>query len=481
MRFAAPFSTFSFCAFALLAGSRASGATDASLDALLAKSRAASGAPYRYHVVSRSRETEDGRDYEVTTETEGLKYLARKCLGTLCPGGFYFDGDRSFDTNFNDTALPLSARVDGLQLTLRAIASYAFTAPSFRSDGGQVQRRDDVMRDGKPFRRVAVAPRLGAFLEAVIDPDSGLVVGVVSEERGLAFEFRDQRKVGDRITLPYSVYLNGKELERFDDRSIDAAPLAPPPGLVPKIPGNVTSVSMTRSDAPLVPCTLGGASVTCLFDTGNSGLAISAELAARLRLKPQPLLALTAGKAPVAGVAKAPVLSVGGATFAPAQYVVLQGLHAAGYDVVLGADVFAHARVTLDFQKRSVTLASVNPPPANTANAVPLDFANFVPSVALELAGDSVQLSVDTGDASTLELAADYAAAHALEAAATSVRLGDDRLSGLQVGTTKRLSAPDTGVIGSGLLQHFVATFDYARTRLELMPRSGDPAVKAGD
>jgi hypothetical protein len=263
MRFAVSLSTVSFFAIASLVWSVPASA-DGALDALLAKSRAASGAPYRFHVVSRSHETDDGHDYLVTTETEGLKYRARKCVKTLCTSGFYFDGERSYDTNFNDTALPLSERVDALQLTLRAIASYAFTAPTFRAEGGQVEDRDSVLKDGKKYRRIAVAPRLGALLEAVIDPDTGLVVGVISDERRLAFEFRDQRKVGGRITLPYAIFLNGSQIERFDDRAIDPAPLAAPPGVAWSMSAPVT-VGMTRADAPLVPCTMGGASVTVFF------------------------------------------------------------------------------------------------------------------------------------------------------------------------------------------------------------------------
>jgi hypothetical protein len=484
MRFAVPSSTVSFPAlvFALAAvlvpaAPRPATAADSLLEALLAKSRAASGAPYRYHVISKSREDEDGHTYEVTTETEGLKYLARKCVRNLCTSGFYFDGERSFNTNFNDTALPLSARVDGLQLTLRAIASYAFTAPDFRAKGGTVEARDSILRDGKQFGRIAVAPRLGALLEAVIDPDTGLVVGVISDERRLAFEFRDQRKVGDRITLPYAVYLNGAPIEKFDDRSIDPAPLAAPAGIVPQIAGGAAAIAMTRGDAPIVPCSIGGRSATCLFDTGNSGLAIGSELAGKLGLVPQTGGVIGAAGSAIAGVAKAPALSVGGATFPPAQYVVIAGLRTAGYDIVLGADAFANARISLDFERKVVTVAGAGGPVAGGST---LSFENFVPTLAVALGGVPADLSLDTGDASAVELAADWAAAHPNAAGdSVTVRLGADDVSHVHVVATKRLGAPDRGVIGSGLLQHFVTTFDYAHARIGLVPQPRDADVKA--
>ncbi|MBD5635555.1 MAG: aspartyl protease family protein [Candidatus Eremiobacteraeota bacterium] len=474
MRFAVPFSTISFAAFALLLSCKQAIAAD-SLESLLEKSRAASGAPYRYHVVSRSHENRNGHSYNVTTETEGLKYRARECVRALCTSGFYFDGERSFDTNFNDTALPLSARVDALQLTLRAIASYAFTSPTFRSDGGQIEDRETILRDGKKFRRIAVAPRLGALLEAVIDPDTGLVAGVISEERRLAFEFRDQRKVGNRITLPYAIELNGVEIERFDDRSIDPAPLAAPPGIVPQLPAGGASVTMSRSDAPLVPCSIGGQNVSCLFDTGNSGLSLSTELAAKLGLSVQTGGVLPASSA-LAGVAKAPALAVGGATFPSAQYVVIGGIHALGYDVVLGADAFAHARVTFDFAKRTVSIAPAGPA---VANGLALDFENFVPAIDVELGGVPVQLPIDSGDASAVDLAADYATGHpAAAGASVTARVGGSEIARVRVDTAKRPNAPNPGVIGSALLQHFVTTFDYAHARVGLAPRAGDPDVR---
>jgi hypothetical protein len=475
MRFAARFRTVSLFALTLVIAGLDVGAVQlgapgapASLDDLLRKAREASGAPYRYHVVSRSHDVEDGHAYDVTTETDGLAYRARKCVRDLCVSGFYFDGERSFESNFNDTALPLSTRVDALQISLRAIASYAFTAPNFRSDGGQLFARDDVLRDGKAYRRVAVAPRLGALLDAVIDPASGLVVGVISDERRLAFEFGDQRKVGGFLTLPFSVSLNGNEIERFDDRRIETAPLTAPPGLVPRIAtGGSPAIAMNGGDQPVVPCTLGRRSAACLLDTGNSGLAISAEFAAKLRLRVESSdLVGTAGGA-VAGIAKAPALQVGPASFGPAWYVVLGAGRASGYDVVLGADAFAHARVSIDFPGRRVTFASDRAP---LSGGHAIEFDSFVPTLGVSLGSTAATLAVDTGEPAELELGGDFASAHPAAVAASGLRIGDEAVDRVRIETAKHLSTPGDGLLGSGFLHRFVTVFDYAHERIALNP-----------
>jgi hypothetical protein len=435
-----------------------------SLDALLARARLASGSPYRYHVVSRSSEDDGGRTFEVITETEGVKYLAKRCLAGLCTG-FYFDGERSFDSNFNDTALPLSARVDGLQATLRAIASYAFTAPDFRRSGGTLSEDDPVERNGKMYRRISVGVPLGAVLDAIVDPQTALVAGVISDERKLAFEFRDQRKVSNAVTLPFTIVLNGSPLEHFNARTIERGALAAPSGLVPQIERGTTTVAFARGAAlPIVPCSIGGQNVACLLDTGNSGLAISAQLAARLGLVAQ------------AGLVKAPVLAVGAARYPPAYYVLSNQLHDS-YDVVLGADAFAHARISLDYARQNATIANAQTPPAG---ALGLGFQNYVPAVPVRIGNrGELQLAVDTGDPGTIGLAAGAGGASP-GGRAPLVHLGPFDVSGVQVESAALDAAAGDGRIGSGLLGRFNVTFDYAQSAMTLVPRKGDPAITAG-
>jgi hypothetical protein len=493
MRFAAV-----LAAFFLLVPARADAAPAKpnALDALVAKARATSGAPYEVHIVSKSRETIGGRTVEITTETQGLKYRARRCYKGIC-NGFYFDGERSYESNLNDTALPKSSAIDGFELTLRAIATYAFTAPDFRANGGVLTERDLVMRGGKEYRRVTVAPRFGAALDAVIDPQTGVVAGVLSDARKLAFEFRDQRTVGGKYLLPFVVALNGTILDKFDERSVDASPLGAPSGLSTTFSGDA-SVPMRKlerkSPQVVVDCTIGSETVPCLLDTGNSGMSMSLELSEKLNLEPQSgVFGVTGVGQYVTGLVKAPPLTVGPVTFGSARYVVLHDLHQIGCDLVLGADVFAKTKVTLDYGARTVTFAPSN----GDAAEGDLSFENFVPVAPIKLGDFATHLAVDIGDESEINLSGDYYAEHPaifkptgtmpvsgvggdseeITGTLPEARLGDFTLVGLKIGATKGLVATSKGHIGGGVLQHFSVTLDYARSRMDLVPRPGDKTV----
>lgn len=494
MRFATMLAAVFFGAGAALAN--AEPAPSGGLDALLAKARVAGGAPYRYHIVSRSTEVHDGTTFDVTTETQGLKYRARSCAKDICTG-FFFDGERSYDTNFNDTALPLSSGVDGLQLTLRAIASYAFTDPAFRKNGGTLVERDPVSRNGQKYRRISVAPRLGALLDAVIDPASGLVVGVISDERKYAFEFGDQRKIDGKVTLPFAISLNGDKFTEYLQRTIVEGPLEPPAGLVPDLSAGEATVPMqklTRGGAqPVVPCAIGGQAASCLLDTGDSGLSMSLELVERLGIEPIAGTFDVHGIGQyVTGVVRAPTLTVGGAVYPAANYVVLHDLAQYGCDAILGADVFAHARITLDFGKREVHIA---PSGGSDDSGIALTFANFVPVVSVNLGDATVPLQIDTGDDGTIDLAYEYYEAHqslfkpngatavhgiggnseGVAGTIPHVRIASFDVAGERIGATKKISY--NGHVGTGLLDHFVVTFDYRRSLLDLVPRAGDRSV----
>jgi hypothetical protein len=464
-----------------------------SLDELIAKARAASGAPYAYRIVSHTRESAGGHTYDVTSETQGVKYVARRCERGVC-SGFYFDGEHSFNTNINDTALPTSPLVDGLQLTLRAISSYTFASPDFRANGGALTFRGAVLRGGKRCWRIGVAPSRGALLDAVLDAETGLVVGVISDERRVAFEFRDQRRVG-KITIPFDISLDGKRVEKFDDRSIEPGDLNVPTGLVPTFAATSTALKFSGpggSAVPIVPCTIGGQSVSCLLDTGNSGLSMSLELAEKLGIEPTGSFEVKGVGEYTTGIAKAPELTIGDATYPSAKYVVLHDMHAYGYDVVLGADAFARAKITIDYPARTVSLA---PTPA-AGDGLPAVYADFIPVLAVRLGSLEAPLQVDTGDESTINLAYDFYQSHPaifkttgttgvagigggseqITGEIASVRVGDATLTHQKIGATKALQSAAAGHLGSGFLAHFSVTFDYAHGTIALVPKVGDAA-----
>jgi hypothetical protein len=252
-----------------------------------------------------------------------------------------------------------------------------------------------------------------------------------------------------------------------------------------------------RGDAlPIVGCTLGGKRARCLLDSGNSGLALSLEFAERLGLEPSGGAFEISGVGRYAtGLVTGPPLAIGELHYPAATYAVLDDIDALGFDVVLGADVFAHARITLDYAQRSVTFAPPGAPDA--AAGLPLSFEDLLPQLVVGLDDLEVPLVVDTGDASTLNLSAGFYAAHAslfapretravagvggaseqLTGEIARTRVGPYLVAKQRIGVTQKLLAGARGHIGSGLLAHFTTVFDYAAGRIELTPRPGDAAV----
>lgn len=200
----------------------------------------------------------------------------------------------------------------------------------------------------------------------------------------------------------------------------------------------------------------------------------------------------------ITGIVKAGAIVVGPATYPAAQYVVLHDLHQYGYDVVLGADAFARSRITIDYAKRDVVFAAVGT--GNATGGIPLGFDNFIPVLPVRIGDAVVPLAVDTGDESAINVAYDYYEAHPtlfkasgtvpvsgiggtsdeITGDAPRVRVGEFEIAHTKIGATKRMPATARGHLGSGALRHFTVTFDYERSRIELVPRAGDTSVRQG-
>jgi len=460
----------------------------------LASANAASGAPYRFHIHS---EGVDGGNHTLVVDEAGVVYERRRCDRALCTG-LYFDGRRPYDINFNGTALP-SRRSDPAQLTYRTIATYAFTDPNFRSSGGRLAEREPVINAGHTYRRITVIPRGGNALDALIDESTSLLVGVSSLDASVRFSFHDQRRLeGGEVVLPFSIDYNDAPFDRFERRDVRLELLAAPAGLVPRFGESAKPVAMLRADRPIVACTIGEFTVPCLIDTGNTGMAIGLELAEALHIEPLQASTEVRGIGSyITGVAQVPSVSVGGVTFPSALYTILHDIHEYGYDVVLGADALAQARVTVDYQQRRITFA----PPDDVADRhpLPLTFEHLLPVVDVRLAEQDVRLMIDTGDDSTINLADDYYAEHqTLFKPTGKMRVGGaggtvDQLTGeigsvglagftlehQKIGVQPQPARVGDGHLGSGLLAHFRVTFDYAHARIALEPRAGDAAVRS--
>jgi hypothetical protein len=470
-----------------------------SLDALLARIRAASGTPYAAHIVSEAHEIQDGRSYTVRVETEGDRSVVRRCRDGIC-GGEYFDGTRFFAVNLNDTALPGSLRRDDDERVVRAIESSAFATPEFRASGGSVSELPPIARNGKTYRRLVVRSGDVAFV-VLVDPSTAVPVEARTPDGRVAFGFGDFRKV-DGVTLPFETTRGNVILERYDSRRVSHDPFAAPSGLAPTFGANPQPLRMIPvprqpGNEPVVPCSIGGVTVNCLIDTGNSSLGISLELAERLGLEATGEYEVSGLGRYLTGIVTAGPLVVGGTTFPSARYVVLHDLHGYGYDIVLGADVLAHTRVTIDYPQQTVKFES---PERETAIAsIPLLFRGFIPVVGTQLGALDVPLALDTGDEATVNVSYNYYSDHPglfqpraqrevagiggsadqIVGEIASIRLATFDVTHQAIAATRASEPSAGGHLGSGFLMHFTVTLDYTRARLGLVPRPNDAAVHA--
>jgi hypothetical protein len=461
------------------------------LHELVARMRAASGEPYRYHVVSIAHEKLDGIESSTQADFFGLQFVSRKCDGPLC-SGTYFDGTQLFAVNMNDTALPV-AQTRTLK-AIRYVNSGMFLSPDFARNGGTLTDLGIIRSEGKPYRAVGIDAPGADPLYVLVDPQTFLVYALRDWNGNISFEDRDYRRVGP-LQLPFAISQGASAIQQYDARSISDAPFVPPRGLVPRFASLPAPIPiLDEKDAPVIPCTLAQVEVRCLIDTGNSGLSMSKELSERLQLSAIGAFEVSGLGRYATAVVRTGPLGIGSAEFPAANYVVLHDIHPYGYDVVVGADVLANSVVTIDYALHSVVLADHAEAPAS---AIPLEFINFIPVVPVELGSTSAVLAVDTGDESSINLSYDYYRRHTDLFSATEsrsvtgvggtsieligeighVQLGDYRVESQRIGTTQTLHATGEGHLGAGFLSHFRVILDYARARLGLTPRTGDRSI----
>ena len=465
------------------------GATGNGLDAarLLERMRAAAGPVWDAHVVSVSRLASSGESAVVSSDNEGLRLAVRRCTGELCDGE-YFDGERLYSVNINGTALPASPRSEPYLRALRLVASLGFLSPGFPARGGRIGESGSRTYGGKTYDTIVVADAASVPLRLYVDPASALVRAARTLDGGDTFEYRDYRRVG-AFTLPFEVLHDGAIYERYDDRAPVASAFHPPHGPLPVFNGAPAQIATDPAAVtPIVDCELAGVPVRCLLDTGNSGLSISSELASRLGVPVVGSYRVRGLGGYATQVVRVGSLRVGNAAYPEAYYVVLNDLRRYGYDVVLGADIFASTAVEIDAAHHLVRLGST---PDAGAIDLPLSFENFVPVVGVSLAGVPAQLAVDTGDESNVNLGHDFYAKHSELFAVTTRRLvsgiggnsveaigeipqvgiGAYRTGPQRIGTTQTLAGTASGHLGAAFLDQFVAWFDYAAGRLHLLPR----------
>jgi hypothetical protein len=459
------------------------------LSGFLEHMRDASGPVWRAHTTSTSRVTFASDIADVHSEAQGLRFATYECEGSLC-AGTYFDGERVFSININGTTLPASDANDPYLRGQRTIASLAFLDPDFTKAGGSIVDNDMTKISGAPYRTLVISNGDGTAMDVFVDPKTATIRYFRDVNGDATFEYRDYRDVGGGLHLPFTVLRNGAVLEKYDARDTTSDAFTAPHGPTPTFKGPTSPIQTDNNrDIPIVACTIGNVHTNCLVDSGNSGLAMSAELAQQLRAE-------NVGTFQVRGlgdystqVVRASNLALGNATFPAANYVVLPDIRKFGYDVVLGADLFGNTTVSLDPVRNQITLGGAKPA---HGTSVALVFQNFVPVLTVRLGTLGTQLALDTGDESNINLAFDFYQEHrdlfsvteqrsvagvggaSIEIIGTipEVRVGDLLADHQRIGATPALHGTAFGHLGAGFLSHYTVFIDYARSSVLFAPLS---------
>ncbi len=459
-----------------------------SLSATIANMRAVNAGIYDAHIVSTSPHVVNGEETTLRTEVQGLRFVMQQCVGAVCLGT-YFDGERLFSVNINNTALPRSPAPEAYLRALRIVGTLQFLAPDFIARGGNIYDGGYASFNGRRCRRIFVSDKIALPMIVYVDPQTWLVAGAQDIDGNASYAMRDYHKVG-RFMLPFEIDRNGAALEMYTSRTIAQGALQTPHG-IPAVTtaGGGPMTLDPRSATPLGTCSLGGASARCLIDSGNSAMSISLELAEQLGLKPVGMLHVAGLGDYATEVVHAGPLQIGNMRFPEANYIVLSDIHRYGYDVVIGADVLATTPVTIDYTTHELyfgRLAQDN----SEGTIVPLEFDNFVPVVNVTLGDSPTELAIDTGDQSNINLAYEYYQHHPNLFKATKtesvggvggnsvelvgeialVRIGTLTAQNQQIGTTKTLKGTANGHLGAGFLSQYRVVLDYAHERMRLYP-----------
>jgi hypothetical protein len=440
---------------------------------LLERAAQSSGEPWRYHVVSRMTGT------QTQIDEQGDVVVTQRCRGVVCRGTITnaARGRVSF-FSYNGTPIPQTAPLDPLQITLRAIVSYAFTSPEFSADGGTVVARPQRRLGNSSVAPFAVTAPHGAELDALLDPATGLLVAVAQGHDAI-YRYGDLRRVG-ALTLPFEVLRADGTSQVYDDRQVVGAPLVPPSGPEVAFTRSLQPLSLIPGTLPYFPCRVEQVAARCVLDTGASGLAISLDLADRLGKSLVGELDLEGLGTVATGVVRAESLQLGSMLVGPALYAVLPDAGGFGADVLVGTDVLAHAVVRVDPQRRTIEFAPTGSPISGTR--VPLAFDGFVPSVPIRLGRLDESLILDTGDSGSIDLSGEFAQGHPglvetnrnrnVIGTQSIGRIGQVEFAGFPLtdvlaGVYKGATAPPSRV-GNGFLSRFAFDLDYTELRMSV-------------
>ena len=402
------------------------------------------------------------------------------------------------------------------------------TAP-FRPDlGGARAEAPRAERDGATsYTVVEVTPAGGRKAALWFDDATGLLHKTVTHEQGYTVTsvVDDYRRAGELLVPFHTVNDQTDAAGRTDarDRSeimlSNVVTVATPPARDFAMPPMVASARIvTSTGSTRVPFELinnhiyaqgqiDAKDVRFLVDTGGMNL-LSPASAARLGVKSEGKLAThgVGDDAPDLAMGKAGQIRLGDAVLdSPVLYITdavdFSTLEGTAADGLVGFELFRRFRVSIDYEKRILTLtnpATFTPP----ANAIVLTFelADRIPKIHATLDGVPVLLDVDTGSRSALTLNGPFVAQHDLIARSHAAPLAvngwgaggphrarEARLGSLVLGNVTVHDIPtdlsvgskggfasdaESGNLGGGVLRRFTVTFDYDAKKMYLVPNA---------
>jgi predicted aspartyl protease len=389
---------------------------------------------------------------------------------------------------------------------------------------GEVADRE---ADGRRYRVVTATPDGGDPVTLWFDPSTGLLVRIVQREGQdtMTTTLDDYREAGE-VRMPFRIVSDrtdaagrtdarnrtGIELAsiRFNDAIADADFAMPAMAATARI-DDASGIARVRFDLVnnhiYANGAIDGKPVRFLVDTGGMNLLTPAS-AAKLGIAGEGKLAgRGVGDEPVdVAFGHASEVRLGDAVLAKPVFVImdlgdLSKVEGVECDGLVGYEMFRRFGVTIDYEKRELTLADPNrfAPPAG-ASVVPFELDDRIPIVAGTLDGVPVRLSVDTGSRASLSMHSPFVREHDLvkryRAAPEAVvgwgvggpsrgrpvrlgtlKLGDRAISGiaadLYTGDKGAFANPDlSGNLGGGVLKRFTVAFDYANKRMYLAPNA---------
>jgi Aspartyl protease len=412
-----------------------------------------------------------------------------------------FTGNVFWSTNNNGFTTPIYGELAKFRFSYAMLFDEGTTAlqgtlgAPVNVDGVQVQSVRVDVPNADPIE-LDVDPATGAYVRAVIDPggDQETTIRILSYTAVAA----GKKAIGSfRIALTPGTYTYTKIEPNV---ALADADLHPPPPRASwtfanpnPFPIQVTALRV------LVNAKVNGVAGRFILDTGANAIFLNRAFADRANVTKMNVSGTTIGLygAEPTDTRLAKSIEIGGNVLSN---VVVEapdydsgdyrGLDRQNYDGLLGYDVFAGARVSVNFGAQTMTIADPATQRADpTGIGIVTDTSNWIPTIPMTLNRSiDVDAMLDTGDPGAIVFGPDLLYKYHLRmarnvgvrAGAGSVECGN--VDTLQIGPITYYGALacklDTTLvtgrrilIGLDFLRHFTAVFDYPQGRLFLQPQ----------